>query len=381
MAARLIILGASARAAALSAIRKGFEPYAIDCYADSDLAAVCPAIKIECYPHDFPAALAAAPEAPWIYTGGLENYPRLVDQMATIRPLLGNRGAALRAVRDPARLAEAAQEAGLQFPECVRSLAANHNPADWLVKPRRGSGGLRIRFATAGDRERLPRNCYFQQFVAGQAASAVFVAAGGRASFLGASRQLLGRDIGIAQHPFVYAGSIGPLALEREEPEWLQNLGEVLARRCGLVGLFGVDFVRAARLLWILEVNPRYTASVEVLELASERNYLADHAAACLTGDVSTSPAFPPSRFAGKQIVFATSDVVVSAALDDLARQWNQPASPPRLADLPRIGDRFRTGQPVATVLSAGDSRSEVKSALTSRVAAVRAVLSREPDP
>src|SRR6188474_2299573 len=115
MTCRLILLGASVRAAAFSAIRAGFEPYAIDCYADRDLAAICPAVRIDHYPRDFLPALAAAPDAPWVYTGGLENYPRLIDRLAAVRPLWGNRGASLRTVRDPRQLAELAVAAGLRF--------------------------------------------------------------------------------------------------------------------------------------------------------------------------------------------------------------------------------------------------------------------------
>src|SRR5437879_3212295 len=101
MTGQVIIVGASVRAAAYSATRAGLEPYAIDLFADRDLTAICPAVSIERYPYDFLPQLAAAPRAPWIYTGGLENYPSLVDKLAAIRPLMGNSGCVLRAVRDP----------------------------------------------------------------------------------------------------------------------------------------------------------------------------------------------------------------------------------------------------------------------------------------
>src|SRR6187431_1478558 len=101
----LILVGASVRAAAFSALRAGFSPYAIDLFADRDLAAVCPAVKVANYPRGLLAALYRAPDAPWIYTGGLENHPRLVDQMAAIRLLLGNCGEALRRVREPEQVA------------------------------------------------------------------------------------------------------------------------------------------------------------------------------------------------------------------------------------------------------------------------------------
>jgi hypothetical protein len=50
MGRSLTIVGASARAAAFSAARAGFEPYAIDHFADRDLAELCPAVRVERYP-------------------------------------------------------------------------------------------------------------------------------------------------------------------------------------------------------------------------------------------------------------------------------------------------------------------------------------------
>src|SRR5258706_8042019 len=101
----IIVVGASARAAAFSALRAGMRPYAIDLFADCDLVDVCPTVKIKRYPQDFEQALAAAPQAPWIYTGGQENYPDLVERMSALRPLYGNRANVLRIIRNPELLA------------------------------------------------------------------------------------------------------------------------------------------------------------------------------------------------------------------------------------------------------------------------------------
>ena len=49
----------------------------------------------------------------------------------------------------------------------------------------------------------------------------------------------------------------------------LARLGQVLAAGCGIRGLFGVDCVEENSVFWPVEINPRYTASVEVLEYAS----------------------------------------------------------------------------------------------------------------
>src|SRR5262249_25634739 len=60
----------------------------------------------------------------------------------------------------------------------------------------------------------------------------------------------------------------------------LDAIGRLLVKSLGLRGLFGVDFVLEGGRPWVVEVNPRYTASVEILELAGHRSFLREHAAA-----------------------------------------------------------------------------------------------------
>jgi predicted ATP-grasp superfamily ATP-dependent carboligase len=363
----VIILGASARAAAHSALRGGIEPYAIDLFADQDLAAVCSAVRIDRYPHGFLAALTAAPQAEWIYTGGLENHPRLVDRLAQIRSLAGNRGAALRRLRDPHELAVAASAAGCPMP------SANKD-AILLVKPRRGSGGLGIRFATPGEIRLPPHGCYLQEFIAGEAASAVFIGAGGQAALLGVTRQLLGIDFQLAR-PFLYVGSIGPLALEPAQQQALNLLGNVLATQFSLAGIFNVDFVRAGGRIRTLEVNPRYSASVEVLEWATGVASIPLHLAACAKAVLPAVSMLSINRYCGKAVVYATRDGIVPEELADLIADSNKPNQPPLLADLPRVGDSVQRDQPVLTVFAEGPSPTEVEAALRARVAQVQRTL------
>jgi uncharacterized protein len=368
---RLIVLGASVRAAAFSAQRAGFAPYAIDLFADCDLADACPAVKISRYPAEFLTALAAAPEAPWLYCGGLENSPRLVDQLAMIRPLLGNRGGVLRLVRDPLRLGKAVREAGLSFPATSRATAAG---GEWLIKPRRSSGGLGIRFCTKNEVSSLPRGAYLQQYVDGDAASAVFVAAGGRAVFLGATKQWLGRDFKMSR-PFLYVGSIGSLRLSDVETERLCRLGNVLAERFGLTGLFNVDFVRNGEGLWPVEVNPRYSASMEVIERMKGMALIDLHVAACTSGLLPTQPIPPSQCCAGKAVVYAERDAVVPQALDEVASPWNSERQWPGLADLPHVGEALRADQPVVTVFAEGKDAAGVESEIRRRVATIHQLL------
>src|SRR5262245_37770646 len=98
---RLLLFGASVRAAAFSALRAGLRPWCVDLFADADLSAICPcqALPPAEYPRGFLRACADGPPGPWMYTGGLENRPALVDALARLRPLWGNAGRVLRRAR------------------------------------------------------------------------------------------------------------------------------------------------------------------------------------------------------------------------------------------------------------------------------------------
>ena len=103
------------------------------------------------------------------------------------------------------------------------------------------------------------------------------IASRSAASLIGVTRQL----IGAPGSPFAYRGSIGPYAVSEGLKRRLDSMGWVLASEFALVGLFGVDYILSDGEPWPVEVNPRYTASVEVLELAMRRSLLAEHLRAC----------------------------------------------------------------------------------------------------
>jgi predicted ATP-grasp superfamily ATP-dependent carboligase len=248
----------------------------------------------------------------------------------------------------------------------------------WLVKRLHSSGGVGVRFAEPGETSKQRRGSFYQEFIEGQTASATFVAACDRAALLGATRQLLGRDIGLEDRPFLYAGSVAPLQITADETAQLQLLGRTLAARFGLIGLFGVDFVRTQDALWLIEVNPRYTASIEVLERATGASFLALHAAACERGHIPDQPIARASPFVGKHVVYAAHDLIIPAAIEQLIADWNRPGQFLGIADLPRISEAIQSGQPIATVLAEGKSNDEVRSTLRARAARVLEVLSTE---
>lgn len=371
----LLILGASVRAAAFSALRAGVVPRCADLFADVDLRRLADARAVASYPEGLLAAARESRPETWMYTGGLENHPRLVDQIAAECPLAGNGGDVLRAVRDPHRLARALRDCGLAVPSTSPTSAGVPSDGSWLEKPLRGSGGTGISLWLGPHRRSTPpqaAGCYYQQRMEGVSCSAVYIAARSEAVLLGASRQLVGIEWAAARQ-FHYAGSIGPLALKPRLRQQFEAIGRVLAREFKLVGLFGVDAVISGSKVYTIELNPRYTASVEVLERAAACSAVELHLAACLGNELPAPDSLGGPRHGhaqwGKCILFARRDVTVNEAFVQCAAESMRQGLNADLADIPRFGAAISAGRPITTVLAEAEDYASVLRALRQRVA------------
>src|SRR5579864_7744079 len=263
MASNLLLLGASVRAAAFSARRANLIPWGADLFLDTDLRQFGQSFQ---HISDYSELLTVAeksPPGPWMYTGALENRPGLVDQIARRRPLWGNSADVLRRVRSPLSVFKFLNEADIPCPRIGSSQSAKS--IRWLQKPKASAGGKGITWWTG---QSLSRRNYLQEYIEGESCAAMFVAGQGRASLLGVTHQLIGQPW-LHAGTFQYCGSIGPICLEPALEQSFSRLGNALAAGFHLQGLFGVDCVMRDGIPWPVEVNPRYTASVEVLELAT----------------------------------------------------------------------------------------------------------------
>src|SRR5208337_966249 len=146
---KLLIFGASARAAAFSALRAGLQPWCADLFADADLQARCPVTRLptDRYPDGFLDLANSRPPGPWIYTGALENSPRLVRAISSLRPLWGNDAESLHLCRAPGKVASILAAANVPCPP-VRLPGDVPRRGCWLIKLLHGAGGRGIRFRT-----------------------------------------------------------------------------------------------------------------------------------------------------------------------------------------------------------------------------------------
>jgi predicted ATP-grasp superfamily ATP-dependent carboligase len=365
----VVIAGVSTRAWAASASRAGYRVTAVDAFGDADLRAVADVLPLRRdsgthYTADHAAEVARRVSAPLVaYTSNLENHPRAVAALARGRRLLGNPPGVLTQVRNPLLLMRTLAACGFAVPMTRASEPPGEGHRRWLLKPRRSGGG----HGTAPWRRGhpVPRRSYLQERIAGVTGSVVFAADGRRVAVLGLSRQLVG-ERAFGATGFRYCGS---LLVSRGEPLF-ERQAELMARAAalatatteafGLRGVNGIDFIARGGVPYPIEVNPRYSASMELVERATGLCLFAIHVDAC-AGRLA-APVGAVARTYGKAIIYARHDLVV----DDPASWTEAP-----LADLPHRHERIARGRPICTAFASARHAAECHRALARAAAQI----------
>jgi uncharacterized protein len=334
---RVLVVAVSARMLAELAVADGYEVIALDHFGDVDLRAIAPGATA--HSADALAELAAGfTTDAVVYGAGFENRPDLVRRLADGRELLGTPPERLADVRDPWAVGAAARAVGARFP--VTRAAVTNAGSAWLRKPRLGGGGRGVRLWKGGS---LRPSEILQRHVSGLSCSAVATGDGRRAVVLGLTEQLH-RPRG-----FGWMGNVAPPRLpdgELAELEGqLRRVCEEVALRFGVCGAFGVDAVWDGRHAWVLEVNPRPPASLELFGPGCFEAHVRGARGLGLPAGLSAL------RAAVKLVVYAGRDL---RAPDpdwwpkDLVR------------DVPHAGEEIKRGAPVCTLISAGATVPEL---------------------
>jgi uncharacterized protein len=375
---RLLIFGSSVRAAAQSASAAGFEVIAADLFADRDLREVCPEARPVKYPMGLIEFARSIEPSLWMYTGALENHPQIIEEISNRHELLGNRAEVLRCVRDPIKLAAFAEENGFRFPQ-LRGDRPSMGKR-WLIKRLASGGGVGIRMASTS--ARLKPGEMFQEFVEGIAGSATILGDGHSARYLFATEQLINAPF-LGAPRFHFAGNITSNSASRDlgiPDAQLTHLGEALVSEYGLRGLFGVDFVVNEDGIWLLEVNPRYTASMELFELSSGAPLIEQHANACSQNAgprtlprsaLSTAARGNNEAYRAKGIFHAQARCRITGRLSNELWALRDEID---LADLPMGGITIAKGCPVLTIFAEGNSREEMMKSLEEKANQLRAL-------
>jgi uncharacterized protein len=238
----------------------------------------------------------------------------------------------------------------------------------WLRKPRRSGGGHGIRLWRPG--MPVPPESYLQERIDGVPGSLVFAADGRRMVPLGISRQLVG-ERAFGASGFRYCGNVlgGPgVTLFGDDQRVLDTavaLADAVTEEFGLVGLNGLDFIARDGVAYPIEVNPRYSASMELIERAEGVSMFEIHVRAC-RGVLPRSHPLKRARTGavhGKAIVFAHQVLTVGNT-----RRWLRDGG---VRDVPHPGERIARGRPICTVLAQGATPDACHAALRRRAATI----------
>jgi predicted ATP-grasp superfamily ATP-dependent carboligase len=365
--AAFLVVALSGRALAVAAKRAGYRVAAIDLFGDMDMRSAADDFAIaegdldSGFDADALVAIAArlAPGSSarpfgFVYGTGLEAQPALVEQLCRGRKLYGNTPETVRRLKNPNDFFASLDRLGIGHPE-VRTSA----PADargWLSKKIGGSGGTHVRPAAGAS----DCSSYWQRIVTGRPAGISFLADGRRAAVIGFNEQWTDPE---PQLPYRFAGGLQPAQVSDRLRRDAAELLDAIVNEFGLVGLNSLDVIDDGADYWILEVNPRPGANLDVYDSSGTARLFDWHIAACdghlPDGTLALAPASAMS------ILYAARRCRVPPDTD-----W-----PEWVADRPAPGARIAEGAPVCTVVAAGAAAPAVRRMIEQRRSAVSAML------
>jgi uncharacterized protein len=340
----IIVVGYSARALAASAAHAGFAPLAIDVFGDDDMrdmsfasvkldGGLAEGLTLDKVVGAVETLISAHDPVGLVYGAGFEHQPNAIAAIARKMRVFGNDDETLKRAKDPLALAQVCEANGVRHPAIA--LETPDEPEVWLMKRRGGAGGAHI--TTVEGASCASPECYFQRRVAGESISALFLASERQAEIIGLSMQWTAPT---PESPFRYGGAAGPVDIDRAQAEEIARSVAALTSELDLVGLNSADFLVSTDAVWLIEINPRPGATLDVFE-SNEAPLFARHVAACEGRRMPASSSFAVKA---AETVYAPHEVAVRAGLN--WPDWAVDRSPP--------GTRFSAGDPVCTVLASG---------------------------
>ena len=304
-------------------------------------------------------ALAEAAPSPLlgvVYGAGFEDRATLLATLAKRWPLLGNAPSVVERVKDPELFFAALSSLGVPHPRTVTAQSAAGD--GWLAKRQGGAGGSHVTAGQTLARGKDAGRVYFQERIAGRPVSALFVGAGDRAAVLGFSEQWAAPT---EYSKWRYGGAAQPAELSKALKARLTQRTEQAAATFGLKGLGSADFLVDGEEAWLLEINPRPGATLDIFD-SEACPLLRIHLAAALERQLPDGP-LTLSEASASAIVYATEPITVSQSMN-----W-----PEWTADRPFGGDCIERNRPICTVSARAMTKVEAMHLVGERISTILA--------
>ena len=353
----------------VDAVAAGFEVIAIDAFADEDTKQFAQqVIVVKQINGNFDTAdflnkiqsIALDGGLGLVYGSGFEGNVELLTELAKQLQIIGNLPQTIAQIKSPADFFKVLDDLNITHPEvCFGQLG---NASGWLLKRAGGAGGMLIQKAVADTS--LAKGEYFQREIIANVnnnklsvnslsavtpVSLLFLANGKVAQLIGFNQQLLAATEG---HPYRYGGVVSHYPLAKSTQQVLLDAADKLTKHYALRGLNSLDVMveegALGEQVWVLEINPRLSASVGLYQFENA-NLIDLHIEACtslegLGGSVFLPKAFEESRAHG--IFYAPFDFCIKQDIT-----W-----PTWVVDTPQPNTYVKKDEPVCTVIANGIS-------------------------
>jgi predicted ATP-grasp superfamily ATP-dependent carboligase len=360
-ATSLLVLANSGRAIAESARRGGYQVTVLDLFCDQDTQAVA-----DCWPvtqgfanldkaifADEIATLVPHFPCDVVYGAGLEESTSLLKHLSSRCHLLGNDPAVLEMLRRPRRFFSLLDRLVIPHPEVSFSAPYSATGRSWLFKRAGSCGGQGVAYFSP-QYAAADATCYYQKYIPGQVMSVLFIADGQRHRTIGYN--ILGIPGASTPAPFLFSGAIGQASLRDAMRNQIEEVVDKLVSALGLRGINSLDFILNDAGSFVIDLNPRPTATLELYEHLMPEGWIKHHIEAC-RGVLPVMPIVGSAVMRGHQIVYAPSTIEIP--IDVAWPNW--------VKDRPGSGTRVLQGQPVCSLYAEGVSNAEVEAALRQR--------------
>jgi predicted ATP-grasp superfamily ATP-dependent carboligase len=357
----LLVAAISARSLTQAARRAGFTPLAVDFFADVDTQASAHAchklagdmkdgFRKESLLRalDALAESAPSPVCGLVYGAGFEDRPELLRAIAKRWPVLGNDAATVKRIKAPERFFSGLARLGIPHPQT--SIARPANSAGWIAKRIGGAGGSHI---APGRLSRHRPDVYYQRRLEGDAVSALFVANGADARVLGFSEQWTAPS---SKSRWRYGGAARPAGLSRAVAQKMAWAARSVARQFKLRGLASADFLVDDEDAFLLEINPRPGATLDIYDCGTV-SLLRLHVEAVTAGTLPASTLKFDDAMASA-IVYAKRGGVTPPNM--VWPEWT--------ADRPKSSEWIDKNRPICTVLARAGTRIRAKRLIKERI-------------
>ena len=355
---RVLIVARSGRSLAHAAVEGGWAPWVIDAFGDLDTRAVAYGViqltDVADFQFDGKTLLEAigtiqheAGPMPVVLGSGFEARADVVAAIASSSQIHGNGSEVISSLADmPAVYDRLDVDNGACMPLTLSDRADDDHA--WLVKAAGHTGGAHVRFAD--NRDSPGAGHYFQQHVPGRSISGLFLAGASGLRLCGISAHLQWRMDPVRS--FRYEGARSLIEAPESLLIMVQAMGAEVARKFGIIGCFGIDFIQCADDgVALIDINPRPTAT---LDLYSDKGAIFNaHMAACTTGELLYSR---PARATtcGHLVLYAETPWTIPERI-----VW-----PHYVADQPAAGTVIGVDAPLCTLHASADSAMALMSAL-----------------